>query len=247
MTRREALLSVLAVASVLVPAACGTTPKSPVRRPVQAPAEYKVLLQTTKGDVVILVHREWSPLGADHFYTLVKAGYYNNNAFFRAIKNFVVQFGMNGDPAVTSRWNGHPIKDDPSPKVPNKTGSVVFAKTSTPDSRTTHIFINIADNSETLDSAGFTPFGEVILGLENVMNLYTDYGDAPPNGAGPDQEALSTGGNAYLKEHFPKLDYIVKASIVPPTPVPGAAAPAKAPVKPASAKPSGAKPAPTKP
>jgi peptidyl-prolyl cis-trans isomerase A (cyclophilin A) len=230
-TRRQVFVLALALASSLVPAACGTTPKAPVRRGPPPPAEYKVLFQTTKGDVVILVHRDWSPIGSDHFYTLVKSGYYNNNAFFRAIKGFVVQFGMNGDPAVTSRWNQHPIKDDPSPKVPNKTGSVVFAKTSAPDSRTTHIFINIGDNSETLDSTGFTPFGEIVQGLDNVMNIYTDYGDAPPNGAGPDQDALSTGGNAYLKEHFPKLDYIIKASIIPP--VPAAAPPA---AKPAAAK-----------
>ncbi|HMF78000.1 MAG TPA: peptidylprolyl isomerase [Bryobacteraceae bacterium] len=240
MTRRQALLLATAAVFAIVPTACGTTPKAAVRH-VTAPAEYKVLLQTTKGDVVILVHREWSPLGADHFYTLIKSGYYNNNAFFRAMKNFVVQFGMNGDPKVTARWNAHPIKDDPSPKVPNKTGSVVFAKTSAPDSRTTHIFININDNSETLDATGFTPFGEVIQGLDNVMNLYMDYGDGPPSGAGPDQEALSSGGNAYLKAQFPKLDYIVKASIVAPAP---AAAPAKpavptktaAPAKPASPK-----------
>lgn len=228
-TRRQALLLATTAVFTLVPAACGAPPRAAVRH-VTAPPEYKVLLQTTKGDVVILVHREWSPLGADHFYELVRAGYYNNNAFFRAIKNFVVQFGMNGDPKLTARWSEKPIKDDPSPKVPNKTGSVVFAQTSQPNSRTTHIFINIGDNSDHLDSMGFTPFGEVIQGLDNVMNLYMDYGDAPPEGSGPDQDALAKGGNAYLKEHFPKLDYIVKATIVPPTP---AAAPA---AKPASSK-----------
>jgi peptidyl-prolyl cis-trans isomerase A (cyclophilin A) len=227
--RREVLLAAVAAALSFAPVACGVPPKSAVRH-VTAPAEYKVLLQTTKGDVVILVHREWSPLGADHFYELVRAGYYNNNAFFRAIKNFVVQFGMNGDPKVTARWSDHPIKDDPSPKVPNKTGSVVFAQTSQPNSRSTHIFINIGDNSSHLDSMGFTPFGEVIQGLDNVMNLYMDYGDGPPDGSGPDQEALTKGGNAYLKAQFPKLDYIVKATIVPPTP---AAAPAAKPAAPA--------------
>jgi peptidyl-prolyl cis-trans isomerase A (cyclophilin A) len=223
MNRRQALFATCAAIFALLPAACGAPPKAGVRH-VTAPAEYKVLLQTTKGDVVILVHREWSPIGADHFYELVRAGYYNNNDFFRAIKNFVVQFGMNGDPKVTARWSEKTIKDDPSPKVPNKTGSVVFAQTSSPNSRSTHIFINIHDNSDHLDSMGFTPFGEVIHGLDNVMNLYMDYGDAPPEGAGPDQDALAKGGNAYLKERFPKLDYIVKASIVPPTPAAGPAA-----------------------
>jgi peptidyl-prolyl cis-trans isomerase A (cyclophilin A) len=178
-----------------------------------SPAEYKVKLQTTKGDVVILVHRDWSPLGADHFYQLVNAGFYNNNAFFRVIKGFVVQFGMNGDPAVNKSWSEVTIKDDP-PKVSNKTGSVTFAKTGEPNSRTTQIFINIGDNSATLDPQGFTPFGEIIQGLDLVMNLYSGYGDGPPQGQGPDQSAITDSGSAYLKEHFPKLDSIQKATII---------------------------------
>ena len=178
-----------------------------------SPAEYKVKLQTTKGDVVILVHRDWSPLGADHFYQLVKAGFYNDNALFRVIKGFVVQFGMNGDPAVNKSWSEVTIKDDP-PKVSNKTGSVTFAKTGEPNSRTTQIFINIGDNSAILDPQGFTPFGEVIQGLDLVMDLYNGYGDGPPQGQGPDQSAITDNGNAFLKEHFPKLDYIQKATII---------------------------------
>jgi len=220
MTRREVMTLAAAAVFIGVPAACGTT----TARNKPAPAEYKVLLQTTKGDVVILVHRDWSPLGADQFYALVKAGYYNDNAFFRALKGYIVQWGVNGDPKVTAHWNQHPIKDDP-PKVPNKTGSVVFAKSSAPDSRTTHVFINLADNTGNLDAQGFTPFGEVIQGLENVNNIYTEYGDGPPDGQGPDQGELNDNGNAYLKAKFPQLDYIIKATIMPPSAA--AAAPAK--------------------
>jgi peptidyl-prolyl cis-trans isomerase A (cyclophilin A) len=157
---------------------------------------------------------EWAPIGADHFYSLVKRGYYNNNAFFRALKDFVVQFGIAGDPKLYARWSDVKIKDDP-PKVPNKTGSVVFAKPSEPNARSTHIFINIHDNGDRLDEMGFAPFGEVIQGLDNVMNVYMDYGDGPPSGEGPDQEAASSGGNVYFKKNFPKLDYLVKATIVP--------------------------------
>jgi peptidyl-prolyl cis-trans isomerase A (cyclophilin A) len=191
-------------------AACGGT--TPAERP--SPAEYKVKLATTKGDVVILVHRDWAPLGADHFYNLVKRGYYDNNAFFRALKGYIVQWGINGDPKVYTRWDKVKIKDDP-PKVSNKTGTVVFATPSDPNGRTTHIFINIHDNGENLDSRGFVPFGEVIQGLENIMNVYMDYGEGAPEGQGPDQEAAGNGGNAYLKKNFPKLDYILKATIVP--------------------------------
>ena len=145
--------------------------------------EYKVKLATTKGDVVILVHRDWAPLGADHFYNLVKRSYYDNNAFFRALKGYIVQCGINGDPKVYARWDKVKIKDDP-PKVPNKTGTVVFATPSEPNQRTTHIFINIHDN-ENLDSSGFVPFGEVVLGLDNVMNVYMDYGEGARTARGP--------------------------------------------------------------
>jgi peptidyl-prolyl cis-trans isomerase A (cyclophilin A) len=144
----------------------------------------------------------------------VKGGYYNNNAFFRALKGYIVQWGINGDPKVYHHWADVRINDDP-PKVPNKTGSVVFAKPAAPNARATHVFINLADNSGNLDAQGFTPFGEVIEGLDNVANLYMDYGDGPPDGQGPDQEAAATGGNAYLKKNFPKLDYINKATILP--------------------------------
>ena len=190
-------------------AACGAAVKEP-----PAPAEYKVKLATTKGDVVILVHRDWAPIGADHFYNLVKRGYYDNNAFFRAIKNFVVQWGINGDPKIYARWSKVTIKDDPN-KVPNKAGTVVFAAPGEPNGRSTHIFINIADNAEHLDGRGFAPFGEVILGLDNIMNVYMDYGEGAPDGQGPDQEAAGNGGNAYLKKNFPKMDYILKATVVP--------------------------------
>jgi peptidyl-prolyl cis-trans isomerase A (cyclophilin A) len=213
-TRRQ---SIAPLAALLVAWAglisCGKTAKKSTAME-QSPAQYKVKLQTTKGDVVILVHRDWSPLAADHFYELVKMGYYDNNYFFRVLKGFVVQFGMNGDPAVNKSWSQITIKDDP-PKVSNKTGSVTFAKPAEANARTTQVFINIADNSKMLDEQGFTPFGEVIQGLDIVMTFYSAYGDAPPQGQGPNQAAIADIGNAYLEEHFPHLDYIKKATILP--------------------------------
>lgn len=217
MMRRQWLMLVAACFAASVPVACGGSTKAAPEK--ASPSGYKVKLETTKGDVVILVHRDWAPIGADHFYNLVTKGYYNDNAFFRAIKGFIVQWGINGDPKMYGRWSNQTIKDDP-PKVPNKTGTVTFAQTSAPNSRSTHIFINVGDNSEALDPLHFTPFGEVILGMDNVMNLYTGYGDAPPDGTGPDQDALAKGGNAYLQKNFPNLDYIKKATVIDPVPAP---------------------------
>lgn len=193
--------------------AVGCSRQEVVKREEPAPAQFKTKLTTTKGDVVILIHRDWAPNGADRFYELVKRKYYDDNYGFRALKGFVVQWGMNGDPAVNKRWREITMKDD-LPKVHNKVGTVTFAAAG-PNSRTTQVFINLRDNSETLDSQGFTPFAEVIQGMENVMNFYTGYGDGPPGGGGPDQAAIADIGNPYLEEHFPKLDIIKKAEVVP--------------------------------
>ncbi len=198
----------LTLAVAVLFASCGK--KSEEMKP--SPAQYKVRLQTTKGDVLILVHRDWSPLGADRFYELTNAHFYDGDYFFRALRGFVVQWGINGDPNVTKRWDAMPINDDP-PKVSNKIGTIVFA-TAGQNSRTTQVFINLADNSR-LDSRGFTPFGEVIQGMDNVMNFYTGYGEGPPSGDGPDQDQITQNGNTYLKEHFPKLDSIQTARVVP--------------------------------
>jgi peptidyl-prolyl cis-trans isomerase A (cyclophilin A) len=179
-----------------------------------SPAQYKVQLETTKGTVVILIHRDWSPLGADHFYELVRNHFYDNNAFFRVLKGFVAQWGINGDKDTNKKWSDMNIPDDP-PKMPNKTGTITFAKTGEPNSRSTQVFINLADNSASLDSQGFTPFGEVIEGLQVVMDLYNGYGEGAPQGQGPDQSAIGASGDSYLKQNFPKLDYVKKATVIP--------------------------------
>ena len=212
MNRRQVLI-LATLAGCAVFASCSK--KATQEEIGQAPAEYKVLLQTTKGDVVILVHRDWAQRGADRFYELTRTGFYDGDRFFRALRGFVVQFGVNGDPKVNKKWSELPIKDDP-PKVSNKMGTVTFA-TSGPDSRSTQVFINIGDNSR-LDDQGFTPFGEVTQGMENVQNFYMDYGEGPPRGTGPDQAAIADIGNPYLEEHFPKLDYSKTARILPSTP-----------------------------
>ncbi len=201
----------LTLAAVLAVAASSCAKK---KAPEAGPAQYKVLLTTTKGDVVILVHRDWSPLGADHFYELTKSGFYDNNAIFRALPGFVMQWGINGNPQVTKQWSQDTIRDDP-PKVSNKIGTVVFAKTGQPDSRTTQVFINLGDNSASLDPQGFTPFGEVIQGMDNVMNFYTGYGEGQPSGKGPSQASIEELGNPYLEQNFPKLDYIKTARVIP--------------------------------
>ncbi len=177
----------------------------------QATMSYRVILETTKGRVVIQVYRDWAPLGADRFRELVEAGYYSDIAFFRVLPGFVAQFGISGDPELSSQWRERAITDDPS-KTSNTRGTITFAMAG-PDTRTTQLFINYGNNAR-LDGMGFAPFAEVVEGMEHIDALFSGYGEGAPHGRGPDQGRLHREGNAYLRADFPKLDYLISASIV---------------------------------
>ena len=176
-----------------------------------APDLYRVKMETTAGEFIIEVHRDWAPRGADRFYNLVKVGYFDNVAFFRVLAGFMAQAGFHGNPAVSKVWLNSLIKDDPV-KQSNSPGTVSFAMRG-PDTRSAQIFINYGDNSY-LDESGFSPFGKVVEGMESVEALYSGYGEGEPNGKGPGQSKLYRGGNAYLEAEFPELDYITRATIV---------------------------------
>jgi len=205
--------AVLASASAFAGQAAGDKTaklRDPAALTEQAPAKYSVNLDTSKGPVVIEVHRDWAPVGADRFYNLVKNGYYDNTRFYRVIEGFMAQIGIQGTPAIDAPWMNARIKDDPV-KESNKRGFVSFA-TGGPNTRTTQFFINYRDNSN-LDKMGFAPFGEVVKGMDIVDQLYNGYGEGAPQGKGPQQGRIHAEGNAYLNKEFPKLDYIKTATI----------------------------------
>jgi peptidyl-prolyl cis-trans isomerase A (cyclophilin A) len=201
-------------ALILGLAGCGGPKPSGEKTIALAPVPdvYRVKLETSKGDVTIEVTKAWAPEGADRFYRLVQQRFYDDARFFRVVRDFVVQFGINGDPAVEARWRNLTIADDPV-KESNRRGTVTFA-TSGPNTRTTQVFINLKDNAR-LDRSGFAPFGQVVEGMDVVDRLYNTYGDAPPRGSGPDQNLIETQGNSYLESKFPRLDYIKRARAMP--------------------------------
>ena len=174
--------------------------------PPNAEGTFQVKFETSKGDFTIEVHRDWAPFGAEQFYTLVNEGYYDGCKFFRVVPNFMTQWGLNGDPAVTKKWNKSSIPDDPV-KRQNKYGTVSFA-TAGPGTRTTQIFINMNDHNSHLDRDGFAPFGMLIHGRNTVENIETKYKELPKQGK------IMKDGNRYLDRYFSDLDYIIKATVI---------------------------------
>lgn len=190
-------------------------PDSPLLNPQlaseQAPETFWVKFETTEGPFVVKFEREWAPIGVDRVYDLVQMGYYDRVAFFRVLEGFVAQFGIHGRPAVNEAWKDATIEADPV-NASNTEGTVSFAQSPAPDSRTAQLFINYADNSR-LDAMGFAPVGAVVKCLDNAKALYAGYGEGAPVGSGPGQEQIQQGGNAYL-EQFPELDYVIEATVI---------------------------------
>jgi homoserine O-acetyltransferase len=179
----------------------------------RAPDLFNVRFETSKGVILIEVHRNWSPHGVDRFYNLVSAGYYDGVRFSRIRKGTWAQFGINGDPKVSNTWRTRTIPDDPR-KEANVRGTLAYAF-AVPNGRTTQIFINLQDNRATHDREPFVPFGKIIEGMDVADALYADYGESAGGGIrGGKQGPLFEGGNVYLEREFPRLDYIIRATVV---------------------------------
>jgi peptidyl-prolyl cis-trans isomerase A (cyclophilin A) len=192
-----------------------TEPTDP-RFVVIAPDSFDVDMLTTKGAMVIRVRRDWAPSGADRFYALVRNHYFDSVAFHRTIRNFVAQFGIHGDTAVSRAWRGRTILDDPV-KVVNQKGTLSFARARA-NTRSVQLFFNTVDNTprlDTLNTIGFPPIGQVIKGMGVLDSLNWEYGGTRGVQVlpGPSQDSLSQQGNAYLRRNFPRLDYILTARI----------------------------------
>ncbi len=178
-----------------------------------SPPMYRVKLETGKGPILIEVHRDWAPHGADRFYHLVQAGYYDDSRFFRVVKGRWAQFGINGNPEIAKLWRTRTIPDDPKGHS-NVRGTVTFAFAE-PNGRATQVYIALTDMSNPQDTQGFVPFGEVVGGMDTADALNAEYGENAGSGirAGK-QQPLFDGGNAYMDREFPRLDRLYRAVII---------------------------------
>lgn len=191
--------------------------KDPSQAKFTSPPKFQAKFETTKGDFVIEVNREWAPNGADRFYSMIKVGYFHNTAIFRAIDNFMFQFGIHGVPEVAKAWREAPIKDDKPAGKSNVPGTISFAQTGAPNSRSSQMFVNLGNNGA-LDrgrngGAGFYPFGKVVKGNEVIKKINVEYGENPRRE--DVQGDFVKKGNAYIQNRFPNIDYIKRVTIIP--------------------------------
>ncbi|MBK8089846.1 MAG: peptidylprolyl isomerase [Chitinophagaceae bacterium] len=166
---------------------------------IKAPDTFKAEFVTTKGNFTVEVYRNWSPLGADRFYQLIKTGYYNNTIVFRVVKDYLVQFGVSEDRPKNIFWQGKNLKDEPV--VGSNTDSTICFSRGAPNTRKTSVFINLRNNLtyDTLNAAGvkgFVPFAKVISGMDIVRLFFSDYGNETMKFA----DSVYFKGNAYLKK-----------------------------------------------
>ena len=202
------LLTALALAALIAPVVVLAQDKPSLMNPAslkeQAPATYKARFDTSAGAFVVTVTRSMAPNGADRFYNLVKNGFFDGTRFFRVVPNFMVQWGIQGDPDIQRNWANANIPDDPV-KGTNDRGFITFA-TRGPNTRTTQVFINFKSNAF-LDKQGFAPFGQVTEGMAVVDKINAEYGE------NPNQGTIQSQGNAYLNKQFPNLTFVKKATI----------------------------------
>lgn len=217
MTQNKARLLVVLGASLLAGSCGGSPPQSKkaaaTRKVPPMPDVYTVKLETSKGDIRVQVRKEWAPRAAARFYDLVQAGYYDGTRFHRVIRNFVAQFGIHPDPRQGQLYRDLRFPDEPV-KQKNRRGTLSFAHNG-PNTRAVQVFINLRDNTA-LDKSGFAPFGQIVAGMDVADRLYAAYGELAPRGSGPDGIKAELEGLAYLEAHFPRLDYIRKATVVEP-------------------------------
>lgn len=209
--------------ALVVAGACGPVDGPPALADPAAPAwsepgpaSYVAEFETTAGRFSIQVKREWAPLGADRFYQLVRAGFFDEQRFTRVVPEFICQWGIHGDPTVSIPWRASTLRDDPV-IASNIRGRIAYAMTG-PDTRSTQVYINLVDNVR-LDEQGFAPFGEVVDGLDVVDSIFSGYAEDAGGGMRRgEQDPLFEGGNAYIDAEYPDLDHIIRAHIVEEVP-----------------------------
>jgi cyclophilin family peptidyl-prolyl cis-trans isomerase len=135
-----------------------------------------VLLSTSMGDIKVELYPDKAPITVKNFLEYAKEGYYDGTVFHRVIPGFMIQGGgMSAD--MQEKKGARPaIKNESDNGLKNDTGTIAMARTSVPDSATSHFFINVKDNSflnreSAPDKVGYAVFGKVVEGMDVVKKI----------------------------------------------------------------------------
>ena len=139
-------------------------------------ANPKVKIETSHGDIVLLLDAQAAPESVANFVLYVEDGFYNGTVFHRVIKDFMIQ-GGGFEQGMKKKDTRSPIKNEANNGLKNVRGSIAMARTNDPHSATAQFFINTVDNDFLNHSGqnsrgwGYAVFGKVISGMETVDKI----------------------------------------------------------------------------
>ena len=129
-----------------------------------------VKLETSEGDITVVLFADKSPKTVENFLAHVDEGFYENTVFHRIIDNFMVQ-GGGFDVDLKLKKTERKVINESKNRLHNDRGTLAMARTSDPDSAGSQFFINQRNNPRldwTPFKPGYTVFGEVITGMRIV-------------------------------------------------------------------------------
>jgi peptidyl-prolyl cis-trans isomerase B (cyclophilin B) len=131
----------------------------------------RVVLETSKGTMVIELSPEKAPKTVANFLQYVKSGHFDGTIFHRVIPGFMIQ-GGGFDAAMRQKPTQPPIPIEADNGLANDRGTVAMARTSDPNSASAQFFVNVVDNtflnhkSKTPQGWGYAVFGKVVEGMD---------------------------------------------------------------------------------
>jgi peptidylprolyl isomerase/peptidyl-prolyl cis-trans isomerase B (cyclophilin B) len=155
------------------------------------PANPRVLIETSKGNITVEVFSGQAPQSAANFLGYVKNGFYDGLIFHRVIPGFMVQGGgMIAN--MAEKPKGAPIRNEADNGLKNLRGTLAMARTGDPHSASSQFFINVADNTflnhrgKSVEGWGYAVFGQVVDGM-NVVDaiVAVPRGNRGPHGDVP--------------------------------------------------------------
>lgn len=164
-------LSLACLACLL--AIVGSAAAAPPAKAPEPTGNPRVLLETSKGNIVIELFADKAPKSTENFLQYVKSGFYNGTIFHRVIANFMVQ-GGGFAPDMTQKPTKPAIQNEADNRVLNERGTLAMARTGDPHSATAQFFINHKNNGflnhtgKTNQGWGYAVFGKVVEGMEVV-------------------------------------------------------------------------------